>query len=302
MKENKGFKSGFVGIIGRPNVGKSTLLNHLVSEKLAAISDKPQTTRNKITGVCHFPNGQMVLMDTPGIHKASSKLNRYMVKTSTSTFSDVDVILFVIDAQEGFIDEDAYVLNLLKNATGAKVLVVNKVDLVPKPQILPLIDQLSKREEFAGIVPISALHEDGLDSLVNTVLDLFPEGPQYFPPDMVTDCPEKFLIQEIIREKIIRLTRLEIPYAVAVIVESLQEGHKGVIVIEATVYAEKDSQKKILIGVKGSMLKKVGSQARVEIEKRLGGKVYLNLFVKVKAKWRENERYLREFGYTHDSY
>ena len=300
--EKTGFKSGYASLIGKPNVGKSTLLNHLVSRKLAAISRRPQTTRNKITGICHLPGGQIILLDTPGIHQSTSKLNQAMVQASMSTYGDVDVILFMIDAKQKFRPEDEFVLDSLKEVKTPIFLVINKIDLIPKPELLQLINELKGRAAFTDIIPISALKEDGLDILKELLLKHLPEGPQYFPEDMITDCPEEFLVAEIIREKIIRLTHLEVPYAVAVMVESMREGQKGVIVIDAAIYVEKASQKKIIIGEKGALLKKVGSQARIEIEKRLGSKVYLNNFVKVKERWRENSRYLKEFGYTHGNH
>jgi GTP-binding protein Era len=222
-----------------------------------------------------------------------------MVKTSMSTYGDVDVILFMIDAKQKFRPEDEFVLDSLKDVKTPVFLVINKIDLIPKPEVLKLMDELKSRAPFTDIIPISALKEDGLDLLKEILLKHLPEGPQYFPEDMITDCPEEFLVAEIIREKIIRLTHLEVPYAVAVMIEGMREGHKGVIVIDAAIYVEKTSQKKIIIGEKGSLLKKVGSQARIEIEKRLGSKVYLNSFVKVKERWRESARYLKEFGYTH---
>ncbi|TDJ61085.1 MAG: GTPase Era [Nitrospina sp.] len=297
--ESTGFKSGYASLIGKPNVGKSTLLNHLVATKLAAISRRPQTTRNKITGICHLPGGQLILMDTPGIHQATSKLNQAMVKISMSTYRDVDLIVFMIEAKQKFRPEDEFVLESLKRVKAPVFLVINKIDLVPKPELLRLIEELNGRAAFTDIIPISALKEDGLDLLKELLLKHLPEGPQYFPEDMITDCPEEFLVGEIIREKIIKLTHLEVPYAVAVMVESMREGQKGVIVIDAIIYVEKASQKKIIIGEKGALLKKIGSQARAEIEKRFGNKVYLNSFVKVKQRWRDNPRYLREFGYTH---
>lgn len=299
-KTSTDFKSGYAGIIGKPNVGKSTLLNRLVASKIAAISRRPQTTRNRILGVCHLPGGQIILLDTPGIHKATKELNQQMVKTSLSTFSDVDLILFMIDARGRFSPDDQYVLDSMARARVPKILIINKIDLVPKPELLTLIDEVGRKSEFTDIVPISALKSDGLEILTGVILDHLPKGPRYFPEDMVTDCPEEFLIGEIIREKIIRLTRLELPYSVAVVVESIREGENGVLLIDATLYTEKVSQRKILIGEKGSMLKKVGSQAREEIEKRFGGKVYLNLFVKVKTHWRDNRRCIREFVFPHD--
>lgn len=297
MSEDKGYKSGYASIVGKPNVGKSTLLNRLVSVKIAAISDKPQTTRNKITGVCHFPGGQIILLDTPGIHKSSSKLNRLMMKTSLSAVNEVDVILFLIDAAEPFHEEDEYALQKIRRAGAPKILVLNKIDLIPKLKLLPLIENFSKTGDFSEVVPISALQEDGLDVLAEMALGYLPEGPKYFPENMVTDRPEEFLVGEIIREKIFQFTRFELPYASAVVVESMEEGKKGVTVIQATIFIEKPSQKKILIGESGVMLKKIGSRARGQIEKRFGNKVYLALYVKVKSKWRESDYYLKEFGY-----
>ena len=299
-KAETAFKSGYASLIGRPNVGKSTLLNRLVAQKIAAMSAKPQTTRNKITGVVHLSGGQIVLVDTPGIHESKTKLNRAMVKASFSTYNDVDLILFLIDASKGFSAEDEYVLQSMQGVTTAKIVIINKIDLVPKSELLGLMDAMYKKSVFEEIVPISALKKDGLDRLVPLILKYLPEGPQYFPDTMITDCSEDFLIAEIIREKIIHQTHFEVPYAVAVVVEQVEESKSDVLVIDATVYTEKDSQKKILIGEKGAMLKKVGSLARKEIEKRFAIKVYLKLFVKVKNHWRDNDRYIREFGYFHD--
>ncbi len=296
-----GVKSGFVGIIGKPNVGKSTLLNQLVSSKIAAISNRPQTTRNKITGVCHLPGGQIILLDTPGIHRTTAKFNRGLVQTAMDVYGDVDLILFLIDAQGKITEEDQYVLDTMMHVKTPKILVVNKVDLVSKQEILPLMAEFAGKE-FLEIVPVSALSNIGLDVLQAVILKHLPEGPEYFSSDMVTDCPENFIMAEIIREKIMRLTHKELPHAVAVIVENIKEGHGGVTVVDATIYAEKASQKKILIGEKGSMLKKIGSSARIEIEKRFGGKVFLSLFIKVKSNWKTDDRSLKEFGYGHDSY
>jgi GTP-binding protein Era len=277
-------------------------MNSLVEQKIAAMSRRPQTTRNKITGICHLPGGQIILLDTPGIHKAATKLDQAMVKTSMRTYGDVDLILFMIDARKGFCEDDEYVLNSMQKVTVPKYLVINKVDLIAKPDLLGLISEMSKSGNFDEIIPISALKKDGLDVLKSSILNRFEEGPEYFPKDMVTDCPEEFLAGEIIREKIIKLTHLEIPYTVAVVVESMQQSDNGTAMIDATIYTEKVSQKKILIGEKGSLLKKVGTQARQEIEKRLGSKVFLKLFVKVKANWRGDENKLKEFGYSRGTY
>ncbi|MDE0847408.1 MAG: GTPase Era [Nitrospinaceae bacterium] len=292
------FKSGYASIIGRPNVGKSTLLNRLLMQKVAVISNRPQTTRNKITGVLHLPNAQIILVDTPGIHQSEKTLNEMMVRASVSTFSDVDLILVMLSADAGFCDEDEFVLNSMKGIKTKKILVINKIDLVEKNSLLLLIDEMNRKSLFEEIIPISALKEDGLDSLKNLVLNYLPEGPEYFPKNMVTDCPETFLFGEIIREKILKLTRFEVPHAVAVVVEDMQEQDNGVVRIDATIYAEKGSQKKILIGQAGSMLKSIGRLARLELEKRLGTKIFLKLFVKVKANWRDQRRAIKEFGYT----
>ena len=292
------FKYGYASIIGRPNVGKSTLLNRLLMQKVAVISNRPQTTRNKITGVLHLPNAQIILVDTPGIHQSEKTLNEMMVRASVSTFSDVDLILVMLSADAGFCDEDEFVLNSMKGIKTKKILVINKIDLVEKNSLLLLIDEMNRKSLFEEIIPISALKEDGLDSLKNLILNYLPEGPEYFPKDMVTDCPETFLFGEIIREKILKLTRFEVPHAVAVVVEDMQEQDNGVVRIDATIYAEKGSQKKILIGQAGSMLKSIGRLARLELEKRLGTKIFLKLFVKVKANWRDQRRAIKEFGYT----
>jgi GTP-binding protein Era len=292
------FKSGYASIIGRPNVGKSTLLNRLLMQKVAVISNRPQTTRNKITGVLHLPNAQIILVDTPGIHQSEKTLNEMMVRASVSTFSDVDLILVMLSADAGFCDEDEFVLNSMKGIKTKKILVINKIDLVEKNSLLLLMDEMNRKSLFEEIIPISALKEDGLDSLKNLILNYLPEGPEYFPKDMVTDCPETFLFGEIIREKILKLTRFEVPHAVAVVVEDMQEQENGVVRIDATIYAEKGSQKKILIGQAGSMLKSIGRLARLELEKRLGTKIFLKLFVKVKANWRDQRRAIKEFGYT----
>ena len=296
------FKSGYASIVGRPNVGKSTLLNRLMSQKVAVTSNRPQTTRNKITGVLHLSGAQIILVDTPGIHQSDRTLNEMMVRASVSTYSDVDLILVMLSADSGFCVEDEFVLNTMREVQTKKILVINKIDLVNKPRLLSLIDEMNRKKLFEEIIPVSALKEDGLDQLKSLIANYLPEGPEYFPKGMVTDCPETFLFGEIIREKILKLTRFEVPHSVAVVVEDMYEQENGVIQIDATIYAEKDSQKKILIGEKGNMLKSIGRQARQEIEKRLGAKVFLNLFIKVKANWRDQKRTIKEFGYTHDSF
>ncbi|MBT5550681.1 MAG: GTPase Era [Nitrospina sp.] len=296
------FKSGYASIIGRPNVGKSTLLNRLLAQKVAVTSKRPQTTRNKITGVLHLPGAQIILVDTPGIHQSDRTLNTMMVRASVSTYSDVDLIMVMLSAEAGFCDEDEFVLHSLRGVKTKKILVINKLDLVEKPALLTLMDEMNRKSLFEEIIPISALKEDGLDELKSLILNYLPEGPEYFPKEMVTDCPETFLFGEIIREKILNLTRYEVPHSVAVVVEDVYEQENGVLQIDGTIYAEKDSQKKILIGEGGSMLKNIGRQARQELEKRLGTKIFLKLFVKIKANWRDQSRSIKEFGYTHDSF
>jgi GTP-binding protein Era len=282
-------------------VGKSTLLNRLVAQKVAATSNRPQTTRNNITGVVHLPNAQIILVDTPGIHSSKRALNEMMVKASLSTFSDVDLILILIDALEGFIEEDEFVLKSLEHTQAPKILVINKIDLIEKPNLLTLISEAHGRSIFKEIIPVSALKDDGMEPLKNLIVGYLPEGPEYFPKDMITDCTETFLLGEIIREKVLSLTRFEVPHSVAVVVENMEEQVNGVVKIDATLYTEKASQKKILIGQEGAMLKSIGRIARIEIENRLGAKVYLKLFIKVKANWRDQKQTIKEFVYPNDS-
>ena len=301
MSQSPTFKSGYASIVGRPNVGKSTLLNRLVAQKVAVTSSRPQTTRNKITGVVHLPDAQIILVDTPGIHSSKRALNEMMVQASLSTYADVDLILVLIDAVEGLRDEDEFVLKSLKHTSAPKILVINKIDLVEKPKLLSLISQAHDRSIFKEIIPVSALKDDGMEPLKELIVEYLPEGPEYFPKNMITDCTESFLFAEIIREKVLSLTRLEVPHSVAAVIGNMEEQENGVIRIDATLYTEKDSQKKILIGQGGSMLKSIGRIARVEIEKRLGAKVYLKIFVKVKSNWRDQKQAIKEFVYPYDS-
>ena len=301
MSQSPSFKSGYASIVGRPNVGKSTLLNRLVAQKVAVTSNRPQTTRNKITGVVHLPDAQIILVDTPGIHSSKRALNEMMVQASLSTYTDVDLILVLIDAVEGLRDEDEFVLKSLKHTSAPKILVINKIDLVEKPKLLSLISIAHDRSIFKEIIPVSALKDDGMEPLKGLIVEYLPEGPEYFPKNMITDCTESFLFAEIIREKVLSLTRLEVPHSVAVVIGNMEEQENGVVRIDATLYTEKDSQKKILIGQGGSMLKSIGRIARVEIEKRLGAKVYLKIFVKVKSNWRDQKQAIKEFVYPYDS-
>ena len=300
MNQTNSFRSGYVSIIGRPNVGKSTLLNQLVAQKVAATSNRPQTTRNKITGVVHLTDAQIILVDTPGIHATKRTLNEMMVQASLSTYTDVDLILVLIDAVEGFLSEDEFVLKSMEHTAVPKILVINKIDLVEKPNLLTLFAKANNKSVFKEIIPVSALKDDGMELLKDLIVGYLPEGPEYFPKDMITDCTETFLLEEIIREKVLNLTRFEVPHSVAVIVENMGDPIDGLVRIDATLYTEKTSQKKIIIGQGGSMLKSIGRIARTEIEKRLGVQVFLKLFVKVKPNWRDQKQTIKQFVYLDD--
>jgi GTP-binding protein Era len=292
------FKSGFVGIIGKPNVGKSTLLNCIIGEKVAITTYKPQTTRDRIMGIKNSDRGQIIFLDTPGIHRAKTPLNKYMVSTALNTFTDVDVILFIVDAETRFNEEDSLIVNSMATITVPVILLINKIDLVAKERLLPLIDELKDLFSFRDIIPLSALKGFNVDTLVNVIWDLLPEGPEYFPDDMYTDSSERFLAAEIIREKVMLLTHQEIPYSTAVVLESFKEDEtKNLIRMRATINVEKNSQKGIIIGKKGSMLKEIGKQARLEMEKFFGMRIFLELFVRVSKDWTRNERLLKELGY-----
>ena len=291
-----GFKSGFVSIIGRPNVGKSTLLNAIIGEKIVITSDKPQTTRNRIQGIHNIAAGQIVFIDTPGIHAGRSRLNKSMVDVARSAISGVDLLLLVVDASAG-VDTDI-VGDILKNVRVPVVLVLNKIDLLAdKNLVLKKISDWAALYPFREIVPISAGRSDGVEHLVSVIAGYLPEGPAMFPDDILTDMPEKFIVAEMIREKVFRLTRDEIPYSTAVVVESFIERENGVIAISAAIMLERATQKGIIIGHKGEMLKKIGSQARADIERLLDTRVFLELFVKVVENWSERPSKLRELGY-----
>ena len=296
--EKSQFKSGFISLIGRPNVGKSTLLNLLLGEKIAIISEKPQTTRNRILGIKNLPDGQIVFWDTPGIHRARSRLNQSMVKAALATYNEVDGICLLVEANQPFHDENDFILETLKKVEKPVLLVINKIDLIPKPDLLPIMDQYSRLRSFEQIVPISALLGEGAAILVAEMLKILPAGPRLFPEDMITDLPERFLAAELIREKVFLRTREEVPYATAVVVEEFKERvEKNLVVIKATIQVERESQKGILIGEKGRMLKEIGREARQEIEALLGAKVFLELWVKVEKNWREDPAALRRLGY-----
>ncbi|MBY9076917.1 GTPase Era [Paenibacillus sp. HN-1] len=294
------FHSGFVAIIGRPNVGKSTLMNQVIGQKIAIMSDKPQTTRNKIHGVYTTNKSQIVFLDTPGIHKRQSKLGDYMNQTAISTLGEVEAVLFLIDASEGLGGGDRFIAEQLKNVKTPVILVMNKIDKLEPDALLPMITEYSKLHDFAEIVPISAKVGSNVNTLLEQLEKYLPEGPQYYPEDQVTDHPEQFVIAELIREKILHLTREEIPHSIAVAIEDMRAESNGVVHISAVIFVERDSQKGIVIGKQGAMLKEVGRRARTDIENLLGSKTFLELWVKVKKDWRNQERVLRDLGFHKD--
>ena len=290
------FRSGFAAIIGRPNTGKSTLVNRLVGQKIAIVTSKPQTTRNRIQGIVTTPEGQIIFIDTPGLHEADSALGRQMMQEVAAALEGIDVLLLMADASETQPHKDDLLLEKAKRFRGKTILALNKIDRLPKPKLLPLIEAFAKAFEFSAIVPISALRGEGCDALLAEVLKQLPEGEAYFPEDQVTDQPERFLAAEIIREKAIQVMYHEVPYALAVFAEKFEETPR-LLRIEAVMHVERDSQKKILIGHKGEMLKKIGTEARKELEALFGTKIYLGLYVKVAPDWRENPQKVRELDW-----
>ena len=290
------YKSGFIAVIGRPNVGKSTLINKIIGQKIAIMSDKPQTTRSRIQCILTQDDAQFIFLDTPGIHKPKFKLGEYMLKAAEGTLKEVDAIFFVIDATEKFGGGEKYILERLNETNQPVILVINKIDLLERAEILPLIAAYSERYKFAATVPISAADGTNVDELLNEAKKFLPEGPKYYPADMVTDQPERLIISEIIREKILHLTEDEVPHSVAVDIEEITARKNNLTYIRATIYVERDSQKGILIGKNGGLLKTVGQNARPEIEMLLGTKVFLDLWVKVKKDWRNSAGALQSFG------
>jgi len=290
---NEHFKSGFVSLIGRPNAGKSTLLNALVGQKVAIVADKPQTTRTSIQGVVTTEDSQIIFVDTPGIHRADSPLNKRLMDTVRASLDERDLLLFLVDAARTFSDEDRQSLDLVRRMTGTPViLVLNKIDLVKeKAKLLPLIEEYRRLYDFADYVPVSAGRKRGLDELRKAIIDRLPEGPSYFPPEHVTDQPERFLAAELVREKVVRLTHQEVPHSVAVIVDKWEET-PTLTRIYATIRVEREGQKAIVIGTKGAMLKKIGTLAREEMERIFSTKIYLDLHVRVQEGWREKATYL----------
>ena len=298
----KGYKSGFVSIIGRPNVGKSTFLNRIIGQKIAIMSDKPQTTRNKIQGVYTENDAQVIFIETPGIHKPKHELGDFMVKMAQTTLKEVDIVLFMVNAVEGFGRGEEFIIEKLKETKQPVFLVINKIDQLHPEQLLELIDQYRKLHEFAEIVPISALDGNNVDALIGTIKKYLPEGPQYYPENQVTDHPERFIIAELIREKVLHLTREEVPHSVAVVIDAIQKREGGAVYINATIVVERASQKGIIIGKQGKMLKEVGKRARFDIEALLGSKVFLEVWVKVQKDWRNKMSQLRDLGFREDEY
>ncbi|HOG10004.1 MAG TPA: GTPase Era [Smithella sp.] len=291
------FKSGFIGIIGRPNAGKSTLFNAIIGDKISIMTHKPQTTRNKITGIKNYPDAQLIFLDTPGMHKPKTPLNRAMVRTTREAIGSVDVLLMMIEAQTDVQPHDLFLIESLNETKAPVLLVINKIDLIEKKFLLPLMDKFRRIYDFREIVPISALHGNGVEELLTIVKEMLPEGPKYYPDDIVTDATERFIASEFIREKITLHTKQELPYSAAVEIDLFKEDEaKNLIRITATINVEKDSQKAIMIGKKGAMLKKIGTQARLDMENLFGAKVYLELFVRVRKEWTASERMLEEFG------
>ncbi|UCG80458.1 MAG: GTPase Era [Desulfobacterales bacterium] len=292
------FKSGFVAIIGAPNVGKSTLLNQLLGQKIAITSEKPQTTRHRILGVAHLPGAQLIFLDTPGVHRARGPLNERMVEVALKVLADVDLVLFMTDAAFPDNVSDEIILDSLTKKNLPSILAINKVDRVNKERLLPLIEQWHEAYPFRAIVPISALQGVQVNELVKEMVAALPEGPQYYPEDSVTDMPERFIAAEMIREKVFRLMSQEIPYGVAVTVESFKERpEKNLIDIQATIHVERESQKPMIIGKGGKMLKQIGEQAREDIERMVGCKVFLKLWVRLQKKWTRDEKAIRRLGY-----
>ena len=294
---DKEFKSGFATLIGRPNVGKSTLMNQLIGQKIAITSNKPQTTRNKIQTVYTSSEGQIVFLDTPGLHKAKNKLGEYMVKAAKNTFDEVDIILWLVEADPYIVAADKQISLMLKDVKVPVVLVINKIDKIKKEEVLPVIDSFRKLYDFADIVPVSARNGDNTDDLINVIFSYLKPGPMFYDEDVVTDQPMRQIAAEIIREKALYCLNEEIPHGIAVTIEKMKERSNGLMDIEATIICERESHKGIIIGKGGSMLKKIGSTARFELEKMMEQQVNLKLWVKVRKEWRDSDLFLKNFGY-----
>lgn len=297
MMNEGNFKSGFVSIVGRPNVGKSTLMNRLIGEKVAITSDKAQTTRNRIEGILTTETEQIIFIDTPGIHKPKHQLGRFMVQSALSTLNEVDTVLFMINVSEKMGPGDRFIMERLKDLETPVFLVMNQIDKIHPDELLPMIEAYQSELVFDEVIPVSALEGTNIDRLLEVITNYLEEGPQYYPADQLSDHPEYFIVQELIREKVLQLTREEIPHSVAVKTESMEKIDENMIEVQATIFVERDSQKGIIIGKRGSMLKEIGTRARMDIEALLGSKVYLELWVKVKDDWRNTPYDLGNFGY-----
>ena len=300
MHENQNFKSGYVSIIGAPNVGKSTLLNTILGQKLAIVTPKPQTTRNQIRGIVTTNSHQIIFVDTPGLMNPKYRLQSEMVKTAYGALGDADVVLFVVDATRPHSEIEKRILNRLRRSESTTILVLNKVDLVAKPNLLPIFEEYNQKFEFSQMIPISALTADGVPVLLEQIENYLPLGPAYFPEDQLSDLPERFFIAETVREKIMLLTQREIPYAAAVVIEEFEKRQTNksgeITYIRAIVYAERQTQKQIIIGKGGKLIKRVGELARADIEKFLDARVFLEIYVTVKTDWRKDARKLKELG------
>jgi GTP-binding protein Era len=296
--EQGGFRSGYVSIVGRPNVGKSTLLNRILGQKIAITSPKPQTTRNRILGIHNLPGAQILFLDTPGIHQAKGRLNRYMVDQAMASCTDVDLVLFLAEADRFPGEPEAFVLEVLRRGGAPVLLALNKIDLIPRPKLLPLIERYAGLFPFREIVPVSALTGEGVDDLVPTIARYLPPGPRHYPEEMITDLPERFIVAEMIREQVLRLAREEVPYGVAVTIDTFSEKpERELVVIQAVIHVERETHKRIVVGKGGAMIRGIGQAARQEIERLLDCRVFLELFVRVDPDWTQSVRLLREFGY-----
>ncbi|MCU5746386.1 GTPase Era [Staphylococcus sp. SQ8-PEA] len=294
------FKSGFVSIIGRPNVGKSTFVNRVVGHKIAIMSDKPQTTRNKVQGVMTEEDAQIIFLDTPGIHKPKHKLGDYMMRVARNTLAEIDAIMFMVNINEEIGRGDEYIMDMLKDIDTPIFLVLNKIDLVHPDELMPRIEQYQTYMHFTEIVPMSALEGLNVEHFIEVLKSHLPAGPKYYPDNQISDHPEQFVVSELIREKILHLTSEEIPHSIGVNVDRMIKEDEDLVRVEATIYVERDSQKGIVIGKGGKKLKEVGKRARVDIERLLGSKVYLELWVKVQKDWRNKVNFIRQMGYIED--
>lgn len=295
------FKSGFIALVGRPNVGKSTLLNQMIGEKIAIMSPKAQTTRNKIQGIYTTTQGQIVFLDTPGIHKPQNSLGDYMVKTAMSAIRESDMVWFLVDAETPRGRGDDFIINRLKETKTPVYLIINKIDLVKPEALLALIADYQAQMDFAEIFPISARNGDGVQSLLDFAMPKMEVGPQYYPADQITDHPERFIMAELIREKVLQLTRQEVPHSVAVVIDKIERQDENHLHIQATIVVERPTQKNIVIGKQGAMIKEIGTRARRDIERLLGDKVFLETWVKVEERWRDKSQALQTYGYKEDA-